>query len=107
MNDTCICYTNGHTEGNWDELIFTKTSGIVTGDAPVSLSMPLLQFQKSANVNWFISSDFDGKGICAEMCPAIAFEILYWTRAGQLLERLRFTFTPNGNRQIQVENFSE
>ena len=47
MNDTCICYTNGHTEGNWDELIFTKTSGIVTGDAPVSLSMPLLQFQKS------------------------------------------------------------
>ena len=76
MNDTCICYTNGHTEGNWDELIFTKTSGIVTGDAPVSLSMPLLQFQKSfANVNLFINSDFDGKGICAKMCPAIAFEI--------------------------------
>ena len=23
------------------------------------------------------------------------------------LERLRFTFTPNGKRQIQVENFSE
>ena len=50
MNDTCICYTNGHTEGNWDELIFTKTSGIVTGDAPVSFSMPLLQFQKSLRV---------------------------------------------------------
>ena len=47
MNGTCICYPNGHTEGKWDELIFTKTSGIVIGDATVSLSMPLLQFQKS------------------------------------------------------------
>ena len=25
----------------------------------------------------------------------------------ETLERLRFTFTPNGKRQIQVENFSE
>lgn len=28
-----------------------------------------------ANVNLFISSDFDGKGICAEMCPAMVSEI--------------------------------
>ena len=27
------------------------------------------------NVNWFISSDFDEKGIGAEMCPAIVSEI--------------------------------
>ena len=76
MNDTCICYTNGHTEGNWDELIFTKTSEIVTGDAPVSLFHASVTVPEVfANVNLFISSDFDGKGICTEMCPAITFEI--------------------------------
>ena len=87
MNDTSICYTNGHTEGNWDELLFTKTSGIVTGDAPVSLSMPLLQFQKSLRMlTCSLVAISTGRGFVPKCVPRLHLRSLLDTRRSAIRE---------------------
>ena len=87
MNNTCICYPNGHAKGNWDELIFTKTSGIVIGDAPVSFSMPLLQFQKSLRVlTCSLVAISTGRGFVPKCVPRLYLRSLLDSRRSAIGE---------------------
>ena len=62
----------------------------------------LISLKKTAK-----NSEVDARGICVLFFTSVGQSTILRTSECTIIERLRSTFTANGKRQIQVENFSK